>query len=398
MKNLLLLVTSIVFITSCGGGGGGGSSDTSSPSGATAPVTSTPFDMTYFLGNQSAVAIEFLVFKTLSNFPPDMTLGRQVEPIPASCADLSANQLLYFECYTRSDGTIGQRPILLNKFICMSRFQAEVVKYNDQNGYLKILDTTLSANKYQWIIDPVSNYELRRYGSNSYAVSSYAETYSSENSISLNASSQSIEQIKASDAIEELSATMKFKFPENADSCVQEIDLNVFAINDGYIIGFSDDGYGVFGYPRDSSVEFEVTDFWGEYDVYVSEMNISSRPTRIGEGKFKFQDELPPTPLGMEESRITLAPTTYAGFAKKFDALIPYPDSGASNRDSNPNIYIGFRGNNECPDFSQSYIFNSNCRLIPKTINIITSFKDEIISFDLESNYLITGIKTLYIE
>ena len=384
MKINVLVLTTFLLI-SCGGGGGGGSSDTSSPSGATAPVTNTPFDMTYFLGNQPAVAIEFLVFKTLNNFPLDMTLGRQAEPIPASCADLSADQLLYFECYTRSDGTIGQRPIYKNKFICMSTFQAEVLRYNDQNGYLKILDSSLSANKYQWIIDPVNNYELRRYGSISYEVSSYADTYSAENSISLNASSQSIEQIQASDAIEELSATMKFKFPENANSCVDEIDLNIFTINDGYIVGFSDDGYGVFGYPRDSSVEFEVKDFWGEYDVYLSEMNISSRPTRIGEGKFKFQDELPPTPLGMEESRITSAPTTYAGFAKKFDAL-------------NPNIYIGFIGNNECPDFSQSYIFNSNCRLIPKTINIITSFKDEIISFDLESNYLITGVKTLYVQ
>ena len=396
---IYFLAFTTIFLISCGGGGGGGSSDTSSPSGATSPVTNTPFDMTYFLGNQSAIAIEFLVFKTLNNFPLDMTLGRQVEPIPGSCDSLSANQLLYYECTSeRSDGTIGQQPIYLNKFICMSIFQAEVLKYNDQNGYLNILDSSLSANNYQWIIDPVNNYELRRYGSIPYEVSSYADTYSSENSISLNASSQSIEQIQASEAIEELSATMKFKFPENANSCVDEIDLNIFTINDGYIVGFSDDGYGVFGYPRDSSVEFEAKDFWGEYDVYVSEMNISSRPTRIGEGKFKFQDELPPTPLNMEESRITSAPTTYAGFAKKFDALIPYPDSGVSNRDLNPNIYIGFIGNNECPDFSQSYIFNSNCRLIPKTINIITSFKDEIISFDLESNYLITGVKTLYVQ
>jgi len=214
-----------------------------------------------------------------------------------------------------------------------------------------------------------------------------SNTYTSENAISLNTSSLTVEQM--GEDIEKFSGTMNIKFTEDSLGCLDDIDLNILTVQSGYIVGFSNEGYGLFGYPKDRSVEFEYKDLWGEYDVVVSEMNASSQPSRVGSLKFKFEED-PVNPLIFNKMEVSSDLAGFSGFTTQL-----YRDS---NEPFSP-IFIGLIGDSGCPDFSASfYTVGSSCKFIPKNINVITSFKDEIISFDLEDNYLVTGVKTLFIQ
>jgi len=392
MKNYALALTTFLII-SCGGGGGGGSSAPTSPSeGSSSGVSGTAFDMAYFLGGQSSVEIELFLFKLRSNFPTEPFDGPIPEPIPITCEELTKNpsSFPYHECSTNPDGStgtgvVGKRPDE-NKFICTNILNGKIIKYDDRNAYFEITESGLT-NEYFWSRPSSQQYNFERYINSDSNLVLKSNTYTSENAISLNTSSLTVEQM--GEDIEKFSGTMNIKFTEDSLGCLDSIDLNILTVQSGYIVGFSNEGYGLFGYPKDGSVEFEYKDLWGEYDVVVSEMNASSQPSRVGSLKFKFEED-PVNPLIFNKMEVSSDLGGFSGFTTQLYR--------SSNEPFSP-IFIGLIGDSGCPDFSASfYVVGSSCKFIPKNINVITSFKDEIISFDLEDNYLVTGVKTLFIQ
>ncbi|MDA9341033.1 hypothetical protein N9R25_03390 [Gammaproteobacteria bacterium] len=393
MKKLLLLITSVVFITSCGGGGGGGSSPAAAPTpsgGSSGGVSGTAFDMAYFLGGQDSIEIELFLFKLRGSFPIEPFIGNIPAPIPISCDELTQNPSSYpnHECFTYPDGSVGvvgKRPDE-NKFICTNIIKGKIIKYDDRNAYFEIEESGLTS-EYFWSRPSSQQYSFERYINSNSNLKLKSNTYTSENAISLNTSSLTVEEMGQD--IEKFSGTMNLKFTEDSIGCLETIDLNILTVNDGYIIGFGEEGYGLLGYPKDHSVKFEHKDLWGEYDVVVSEMNSSSQPSRVGSLKFKFEDD-PVNPLIFNKMEVSSDLGGFSGFTTQLTKDSSEPFSP---------IFIGLIGNSGCPDFSASfYVVGSSCKFIPKNINVITSFKDEIISFDLEENYLITGVKTLYVQ
>jgi len=390
MKIYVLALTAFLLI-SCGGGGGGGSSAPAAPSaGSSSGVSGTAFDMAYFLGGQSSVEIELFLFKLRSNFPIEPFIGNIPGPIPITCDELTQNPSSFpnHECFTYPDGSVGvvgKRPDE-NKFICTNILNGKIIKYDDRNAYFEINESGLT-NEYFWSRPSSQQYNFDRYINSDSNLVLKSNTYTSENAISLNTSSLTVEQM--GEDIEKFSGTMNIKFTEDSLGCLDDIDLNILTVQSGYIVGFSNEGYGLFGYPKDRSVEFEYKDLWGEYDVVVSEMNASSQPSRVGSLKFKFEED-PVNPLIFNKMEVSSDLAGFSGFTTQL-----YRDS---NEPFSP-IFIGLIGDSGCPDFSASfYTVGSSCKFIPKNINVITSFKDEIISFDLEDNYLVTGVKTLFIQ
>ena len=350
MKNKLIPFLTLVLIISCGGGGGGSSTPApvgGSTGGSSGGSNGTSFDMTYFLGGENSLDIELFLFKLKNSWP------------------------------TEPD----------NNFLCTNILNGKIHKWDNRNAYFEITNSGRN-NEYSWIKSSSTSYSFRLDDSSTSNISLKDNTYTSENSISLNSNTLSVEQMD----FDEFSGIMNLRFTESSTSCVDSIDLNILTIADGYVIGFSEDGYGLFGYPRDNSVQFEYKDLWGEYDAEFIEMNATNQPSKINTSNLKLSfEEDPINRFSFHKFELSSDNTQISGFTTQLER---YPEEPFSP------IFISLRGNSSCPDFSASFYTccSASCNFFPDSINVITSSKDEIISFDLETNLVLIGVKTLFIQ